>query len=49
MAEKGPNSAMAIPTEKKKIRVRLFFLLIIEIKFQDPISNRSWPCANRHG
>ena len=30
---------------RKRIRVLLFFILIPHIKFQDPISNRSWPYA----
>ena len=30
---------------KEKIQILLFFILIPHIKFQDPISNRSWPHA----
>ena len=40
-SKKGHNSAMKSPTEKKKIWVLLFSILIPHIKFQDPISNRS--------
>ena len=40
-SKKGHNSAMTSPTEKKKILVAYFFMLIPQIKFQDPISNRS--------
>ena len=36
---------MKCPMEKKKIWVLLFFILIPHIKFQDPISNRSWTYA----
>ena len=41
--KKGHNSAMIGPTEKKKIFVRLFFILVLtaHIKFQDPICNHS--------
>ena len=46
MSKKGHNSATTSPTEKKKIRFRLYFMVIPNIKFQDPISNRSWPCAS---
>ena len=46
---KEANSAMTSPTAKKTIRVRLFFMLIPHIEFQDPISNRSWPYAKRNG
>ena len=35
--------------KKKKKRIRLFSMLIPYIKFQDPISNRSWPYAKRNG
>ena len=45
MSKKGHNSAMKRPTDKKKIQVLLFLILIPHIKFQDPISNRSWPYA----
>ena len=31
------------PTEKKKILVRLLFMLHPYIKFQDPVANSSWP------
>ena len=41
--QKGHNSAMTSPTEKKNIRFRLFFMFIPYIKFQDPISKGSWP------
>ena len=34
---------------KEKICVRLFFMLVPYIKFQDPISNHSWPHAKRYG
>ena len=40
-SKKGHTSAMTSPTEEKNIRVRLFFMLIPYIKFQDPTSNRS--------
>ena len=39
--EKGNNSAMKNPMDKKKIRVFLNFILIINTKFQDPIANGS--------
>ena len=45
-SKKGHNSRKTILTEKKKIRVRLFFMLIPHIKFQDPIFNRSRPYAS---
>ena len=39
---KGHNFAIQGPTEKKKkIRVRLFFVLMLHIKFQVPSSSRS--------
>ena len=41
MSKKGHNSVTKSPTEKKKIRVLLFFILIPHIKFQDPISKHS--------
>ena len=34
-------AAMTSPKEKKKVQVRLFFMLIPYIKIQDPTSNRS--------
>ena len=40
-SKNGNNSAMISPTEKKKIQVRLFFIFILYILFQDLISNRS--------
>ena len=47
--EKGHNSAMESLTEKKKkIQVLLFIILIPHIKFQDPISNRSWLYAKHN-
>ena len=36
---------MTSPTEKKKVRLHLIFMLSTHIQFQDPISNRSWPYA----
>ena len=33
--EKGNNSAMTNPMDKKKIRVFLIFVLILHTKFQD--------------
>ena len=35
-----------ILTDKKKIRVCLFFMLNPHIKFQDPVFNRFWPYAS---
>ena len=40
-SKKGHNFAIQGPTEKKKIRVRLFFVLMLHIKFQVPSSSRS--------
>ena len=39
-SKKGHNFAIQGPTEKK-IRVRLFFVLMLHIKFQVPSSSRS--------
>ena len=39
--KKGHNFAIQGPTEKKKIRVRLFFVLMLYIKFQVPSSSGS--------
>ena len=39
-SQKGHNFAIQGPTEKK-IRVRLFFVLMLHIKFQVPSSSRS--------
>ena len=39
--EKGHDTVMTSPTDKKKICVHLFFMLIPFIKFEDPISNCS--------
>ena len=41
MSKKGHNSATTSPTEKIKSLIRLYFMVIPYIKFQDPISNRS--------
>ena len=38
--KKGQNFAIQVPTEKKKIRVHLFFVLLLHIKFQVPSSSR---------
>ena len=38
-SKKGRNAGMTSPTEKKRIRARLFFKHIPHIKFQAPISN----------
>ena len=41
-SKKGHNFAIQGPTEKKKkICVRLFFVLMLHIKFQVPSSSRS--------
>ena len=40
-SKKGHNFAIQGPTEKKKIRVRLFFVLMLYIKFQVPSSSGS--------
>ena len=40
-SKKGHNFAIQGPTEKKKICVRLFFVLMLHIKFQVPISSGS--------
>ena len=40
-SKKGHNFAIQGQTEKKKIRVRLFFVLMLYIKFQVPGSSRS--------
>ena len=40
-SKKGHNFAIQGPTEKKKIRVRLFFVLMLHMKFQIPSSSRS--------
>ena len=47
MSKKGYNSATTTATEKKerkkkekKVRVSLYFMVIPNVKFQDPISNR---------
>ena len=40
-SKKGHNFAIQGPTKKKKIRVRLFFVLMLHIKFQVPSSRRS--------
>ena len=41
-SKKGHNFAIQGPTEKKKkIRSRLFFVLMLHIKFQVPSSSRS--------
>ena len=40
-SKKGHNFAIQGPTEKKKIRVRLFFVLMLHIKFQVPSSSSS--------
>ena len=45
-SKKGNNSARRIPTEKQKIQVRLFFMLMLYIKFQDPSSNHFWTYAS---
>ena len=42
-SKKERNSATRGPTENKKIQVPLFFMLVLYIHFQDPISNGSWP------
>ena len=47
--EKEHNSAIKRWTEQQTIRVLLFFILIPHIKFQDPISNRSWERPRRSG
>ena len=47
--KRGITLQWQIQQEKKKIRVRLFFMLIPYIKFQDPVSNRSWPYAKCFG
>ena len=39
--KKGHNFAIQGPTEKKKICVRLFFVLMLHIKFQGPSSSHS--------
>ena len=36
-SKKGYNSATTSPTEEKKIWVRLFFMLVLYIEFQNPI------------
>ena len=40
-SKKGHNFAIQGLTKKKKIRVRLFFVLMLHIKFQVPSSSRS--------
>ena len=40
-SKKGHNFAIQGPTGKKKIRVRLFFVLMLYIKFQVPSSSGS--------
>ena len=40
-SKKGHNFAIQEPTKKKKIRVRLYFVLMLHIKFQVPSSSRS--------
>ena len=42
-SKKGHNSAIQGPTEKKKkkIHVRLFFVLMLHMKFQIPSSSHS--------
>ena len=40
-SKKGHNFAIQGPTEKKKIRDRLFFVLMLYIKFQAPSSRGS--------
>ena len=40
-SKKGHNFAIQELTEKKIIRVRLFFVLMLHIKFQVPSSSRS--------
>ena len=40
-SKKGHNFAIQGPTEKKKIRIRLFFVLMLYIKFQVPTSSGS--------
>ena len=44
--EQGNNSAITNPMDKIKIRVFLIYILIAHTKFQDPISNGSWPSAS---
>ena len=40
-SKKGHNFAIQGPIEKKKICVRLFYVLMLHIKFQVPSSSRS--------
>ena len=40
-SKKGHNFAIQVPTERKKIHVRLFFVLMLHIKFQIPSSSSS--------
>ena len=40
-SKKGHNFAIQRPTEKKKIRVGLFFVLMLHIKFHVPSSSNS--------
>ena len=40
-SKKGHNFAIQGLTKKKKIRVHLFFVLMLHIKFQVPSSSRS--------
>ena len=40
-SKKGHNFAIQGPTEKKKIRICLFFVLMLYIKFQVPSSSGS--------
>ena len=40
-SKKGHNFAIQGPTEKKKIHVRLFFVLMLHIKFQVPSGSHS--------
>ena len=37
---------MSNPMDKKNIQVFLIFILTLPTKFQDPISNGSWPSAS---
>ena len=47
--EKGNNSAMTNPMDKKKIRVSLILILVPHTKFQDPFPNGSLTGCKRNG
>ena len=47
--ERGRGGRRGIPTEKKTIRIRLFFVLMLYIKFQVPGSSGSLVLTHTKG